>query len=340
MDLDPMEGTNLLEGPLTAPEQAEYDALSEKLASWKDSPIVEIPTNGYPVADTAQPDCYDTNDVISTPAPGESYAGQDAQYAGNQPGYTVSDDGLTVQDNVTGLVWQRSPDVDGNGIIDAGDELVWTQLWDHAESLNATNFGGYNDWRIPTTKELYSLIDFRGLDPRTTATNTSQQTPFIDTEAFHFAYGDIDSGERIIDAQYWTQTESVYPTMTDSESFFGVNFADGRIKGYPRDGISFDAYLRCVRGNAEYGTNLFINNGDGTVTDHATGLMWQQGDSGSGMHWHDALAYSENLELAGYRDWRLPNAKELQCIVDYTRSPDTTDSGAIDPGLSGSTLDN
>ncbi|WP_058485020.1 Lcl C-terminal domain-containing protein [Defluviitalea phaphyphila] len=49
------------------------------------------------------------------------------------------------------------------------------------------------------------------------------------------------------------------------------------------------------------------------------------------MTWEEALAYAENLELAGYTDWRLPNAKELQSIVDYTRSPGTTDSAAIYP---------
>ena len=43
------------------------------------------------------------------------------------------------------------------------------------------------------------------------------------------------------------------------------------------------------------------------------------------------MAYAENLELATHTDWRLPNAKELQSIVDYTRSPQTTNSPAIDP---------
>jgi hypothetical protein len=74
-----------------------------------------------------------------------------------------------------------------------------------------------------------------------------------------------------------------------------------------------------------------VDNGDGTVTDRATGLMWSKADSGRGMDWESALRSAEALTLAGHDDWRLPNAKELQSIVDYTRSPDTTQSPAIDP---------
>ena len=49
------------------------------------------------------------------------------------------------------------------------------------------------------------------------------------------------------------------------------------------------------------------------------------------MDWQDAISYCENLTLAGESEWRLPNIKELQYIVDYSRSPDTTGSAAIDP---------
>jgi hypothetical protein len=59
--------------------------------------------------------------------------------------------------------------------------------------------------------------------------------------------------------------------------------------------------------------------------------MWMQNDSGEGMNWEDALVYAEGKEFAGYSDWRLPDVKELQSIVDYTRSPQTTASAAIDP---------
>jgi len=56
-----------------------------------------------------------------------------------------------------------------------------------------------------------------------------------------------------------------------------------------------------------------------------------QDDDGIGRSWEAALAYAEGLTLAGCDDWRLPDAKELQSILDYARSPDTTGSAAIDP---------
>ena len=59
----------------------------------------------------------------------------------------------------------------------------------------------------------------------------------------------------------------------------------------------------------------FTNNGDGTVTDGNTGLMWQQAEAGS-MNWEGAITCCEGLSLAGYTDWRLPNIKELRSIVD------------------------
>ncbi|MCD6395010.1 MAG: DUF1566 domain-containing protein, partial [Planctomycetes bacterium] len=124
---------------------------------------------------------------------------------------------------------------------------------------------------------------------------------------------------------------------------FGVNFADGRIKGYPVGSIRGRGektyHVMYVRGNSDYGANDFKDNGNGTVTDKATGLMWMKIDSGKlkagtakdgTMNWRQALDWAENLEYAGYSDWRLPNAKELHSIVDYSRCPDVTKSAAID----------
>ena len=73
----------------------------------------------------------------------------------------------------------------------------------------------------------------------------------------------------------------------------------------------------------------FLDNGDGTVTDNCTGLMWQKdtGDTegAKALAWCDAVAYCEDLILAGHDDWRLPNIRELESIVDYGRSNPSID---------------
>ncbi|PKM86361.1 MAG: hypothetical protein CVU87_12275 [Firmicutes bacterium HGW-Firmicutes-12] len=61
----------------------------------------------------------------------------------------------------------------------------------------------------------------------------------------------------------------------------------------------------------------FTDNGDGTVTDLNTGLMWQQ-DPGSKMTWVEAMSKAEVFELAGYTDWRMPTIKELYSLIDFS----------------------
>ena len=298
------------------------------------------PTPGsYRIVDSGQTNCFNNTNLISAPTAGQPFYGQDAQVSGIQPSYTKSRDGLTVKDNVTGLTWQKSPDTNGDEVIDSLDKMTLAQTQTHITTLNAANYGGYNDWRLPTIKELYSLITFAGIDPSSyRGTNTSLLTPFIDRAYFEFAYGSTAHGGRIIDMNYASITAYVYHTMASSPAQFGVNFADGRIKGYSLDmswagpgDSKFPVLL--VRG-AVYGANDFVDNGDSTITDRATNLMWSKGDSAKGLNWQEALAWAQSKNAVnhlGHCDWRLPNAKELQSIVDYTRSPDTTSSAAIDP---------
>ncbi|MCP4696479.1 MAG: DUF1566 domain-containing protein, partial [Gammaproteobacteria bacterium] len=60
----------------------------------------------------------------------------------------------------------------------------------------------------------------------------------------------------------------------------------------------------------------FTDNGDGTVTDAATALMWQQQDDGVTRDWNTAQTYCDGLSLAGYDDWRLPEIGELSTLAD------------------------
>ena len=308
------------EGAATATPAATEEASPEARVTAEATPS---PSAGgdYVVVDTGQATCYenDGNAISPCPSPGESFFGQDAQYEGTKLSYQDNGDG-TVTDLNTGLMWQKTP----------GVNLTWNEAVVGAEAFE---LAGYDDWRLPTIKELYSLIDFSGV----TGMSAGDSTPYIDTDYFDFEYGDTSAGERFIDAQYVSSTNYVWATMDGDDTVFGVNFADGRIKGYGKempDGSVKRFEVRYVRGNADDSVNDFEDNGDGTVSDNATGLMWSQADSGEGMDWEDALAWVEqrNAEnYLGYNDWRLPNAKELQSIVDYTRAPDVSGSAAIDP---------
>ncbi|WP_130470227.1 DUF1566 domain-containing protein [Candidatus Magnetaquicoccus inordinatus] len=279
------------------------------------------------VVGTGQDHCYNYRSEIPCPRRGEPYYGQDVQHSGKPAQYRDPGDG-TIIDLMTNLTWSRAVD---------SRKLTPEEAQQQAQQLR---IGGFSDWRVPTIKELYSLIDFRGytgfeIDNVEMKRVPANAIPFLNTDYFNFRYGNIRAGERYIDAQWLSSTPYVSTTMRGDKTIFGVNFADGRLKGYGYlpPGKKAEAkrfYVRFVRG-APYGLNQFQDNGDGTITDHSSGLMWSQQDSGKGMKWADALQYAANSQLAGFRDWRLPSAKELQYIVDYTRSPETSNSAAIDP---------
>ncbi len=294
------EATDSVELEETAAPPSEQESLS---------------TLTYPIVGTGITDLYSDVSKLSQLNESDAFYGQDGSYQINQPSYTDNNDG-TVTDNVTGLMWQQTMD----------DKMSIDETYDYAEG---STLAGYDDWRMPTIKELFSLIQYTGQSGGETA-----HTLFIDTCYFDQPLGDTSIGEREIDAQVWSSTYYVGLTMKADTTVFGVNFVDGRIKGYgtvdPRTREDKQMYVRLVRGNTDYGVNNYIDNGDGTITDLATGLMWQMSDDSNTYDWEDALSYSENLDLAGYDDWRLPSAKELQSIVDYTKSIQTTSSPAID----------
>jgi len=281
-------------------------------------------TESFNVVGTNQTRFYNNISEIAAPAKGEAYYGQNAMYPGNIPAYTDNGDG-TISDKVTGLMWVK----------ERGSKMTWD---DAVARAKASKTGGYSDWRMPTIKELYSLIEFSGVNGPDNWVNSGYK-PFIDTNYFGFTYGSGIGSERIIDCQDWSATVYVSTTMNNQVTILGVNFADGRIKGYPKykpgsgGTVGHQLYVRYVRENTAYGKNNFQDNADGKVTDLATNLMWSKDDSKTGMNWSVALAWVQTQNEAnylGYNDWRLPNSKELQSIVDYTHSPATTNSPAID----------
>jgi hypothetical protein len=303
------------------------------------SAVQGIP-GGYEIVDTGQAMCYNDRAEIAAPDPGQPFYGQDAQFAGTPPIYILSGDEKTVLDNVTNLTWMRGPNTTLTSPIKS-DKKTYREAQAWPATVNAMNYGGFSDWRLPTIKELYSLMNFKGTDLSGSfgGRDTSVLTPFIDTAYFNFGYGQpgIFGGERIIDSQY--ASSNVYAVNSAAwpgTLVFGLNLADGRIKGYGLSmpgGVEKTFFVQLVRGRTDYGFNSFTDNGDGTVTDASTRLMWCKTDSGAGMTWPDALAWaqSKNREnYLGHSDWRVPNAKELHGLVDYANAPDYNGRPAID----------
>lgn len=244
----------------------------------------------YPIVDTKQGFCYDNSKLLTNcPAEGEAFYGQDAQYTGNTPSYTDNGNG-TITDNVTGLIWAQEV---------SRFSMSWVQASSYCDTLTT---GGFSDWRLPSLKELWSIRDF------------SQGWPWIDTDYFHLVGNGSDARQQ----HSWSSNLYLVKSEYQNEQVIGnpafiVNDWTGHIKA-----MSGNRFVRAVRGNKSYGINDFVDNGDSTVTDKATGLMWSQNDSGKAMDWKAALAYAEAATTSGYDDWRLPNAKELQSIADYS----------------------
>ena len=216
---------------------------------------------------------------IPCPQPGEPFYGQDANYTINPHSYTDLGNGI-VRDNVTGLEWQQAT---------APGTYTWQQAIDYCNNLS---LGGKDDWRLPTVKELSTLVDSSIPFPGPTI-NTSY---FPDTVA----------------SDYWSST--TYASSTDDA--WCVDFDCGDVRRLPTVRTSY-CYVRAVRGGQS--NNNFVDNGDGTISDTSTGLMWQKATAPGTYTWEQALTYCENLTLAGISDWRLPNRNELQSIVDYSR---------------------
>ena len=169
--------------------------------------------------------------------------------------------------------------------------MTWPDAGTYAESLT---LGGHTDWRLPTNHELFNVVDH------------GRSKPAINTDYFTSS-----------EAEYWWSADE---RVDDNSRAWVVNAGGGigpHAKDETRSAGGAKAYhVLCVRGPKGPATDL-CDNGDGTVTDHTTGLMWERDEAGT-MAWESALSYCNSLALGGYEDWRLPNIKELRSINDET----------------------
>ncbi|MBP5434966.1 DUF1566 domain-containing protein [bacterium] len=241
---------------------------------------------------TGQNKCYNASSSMTCPGSSSAdFFGQDAQYAAQgvctPQSFTVQtiSSQKVVLDNNTGLMWQQTIPT---------STYTWANAVSYCENLE---YAGYTDWRLPTPKELLTIVD------------NSKYNPAIDTTYF----------PNTPSSYFWSSSTFVY--YTDAAWYVDFNY------GYVYNDYKTNSYyVRCVRG-AALPTGSFTSTtvqGDVIVTDTETGLVWQK-TYVSGKTWQQALSYCESLTYAGYSDWRLPNKNELASLINYEKDSPASD---------------
>jgi hypothetical protein len=249
------------------------------------------------------------------------------------PEQRFSDNGDgSVTDNLTGLVWLR----------DAGcfPQALWQAAVTEVHALasgqcSLTDSSKAGDWRMPNLVEMESLIDASAANPALTPNH-----PFRNIAAM----------------PYWTST-SYFGGETGSPQAWAVRLADGSyindsvqnvkatsalgvwaVRGTAAGTVKLQAsglfvgYLAGDDGSIQAGVPLvgsrFIENGNGTVTDAVTGLIWLKQANCLEGDWATEVAATRSLASGqcGLTDgstagqWRMPNRKEMQSLADRNQN--------------------
>ncbi len=272
-----------------------------------------VEASGYPYLSpmkTNQTVCYDGSGVTisctGTGQDGEYQRGRVADFTApiQHPVYTAD---YTTTDNITGLTWKScSEGQSGAMCTGTAAEYVNDGSINDANAqcdvLNGSNSGfgyaGITSWRVPAVEELETLLNYGSTNP------ASFDASF---PAINYAY-------------YWSS--SAY--MQDTTRAWAVSFSSGEVLNLSKTSTYS---VRCVAG-LYAPAPVYVDNGNGTVRDKSTGLLWQKCSMGQNADntcsgsaitdiWDSALTYCNTLTLAG-KTWRLPNGNELKSITDRT----------------------
>jgi hypothetical protein len=252
------------------------------------------------------------------------------------PRFTVasSGSGTVVTDNLTGLMWTQDGDSPDPTTCTAGSghTMTWQEALDYVACINTETYLGHSDWRLPNVNELKSLVNYGETDNAAWLNNASQGfsnvqvnyywssttlTPPSDTSAWmvHLSDGQVYNALKSATYRVWAVRDEGTGTIALPVTGQTLTFAAGD------DGI--------LQKGVAWPSPRFLDNGDATMTDKLTNLMWTQdgnapGPAGGGcttgvtMSSANALAYISCLNTnayLGHTDWRMPNVNELASLV-------------------------
>jgi hypothetical protein len=176
--------------------------------------------SGAEVLATGQMGCWNLNGASVACAD----TGQDGELQmGAARSYTANADG-TITDSSTGLIWEK---LTNDGTIHDFDNLyTWDLAFQKIADLNAANFAGYNDWRLPNLNELLTLVDYGRAGPAV--------DPVLSNKTLNsFSKSSL----------YWSSTSFRY---NPANAWF-VDFKEGKVKANGKTNLH---YVRAVRGGS------------------------------------------------------------------------------------------
>lgn len=316
-------------------------------------PPAEVPKTG-------QKTCYYipyTGAVLPTPCPG---TGQDGEFqagvAWPDPRFTDNADG-SVTDNLTGLVWLKEAYCNSQ-------MFSWQNALNFANGLadgqcGLTDGSAIGEWHLPTINELESLLDYDRYAPALPENHpfvnvqfTDQVSPFFWSSTTHNDRIDPMSPRQAFAIDFRRGT---FYYHLKSGAYYVLAVKNARTTGataIPRTGQTtcYDTagtVIACagtgqdgdLRPGTPWPEPRFADNGDGTVTDRLTGLVWLKNANCSPplgkKYWsstpsavagisHGDCDLSDNSQDG---DWRVPNVRELLSLMDYEKASPALPTG-------------
>jgi|SRR5208282_484246 len=242
---------------------------------------------------TGQTTCSDANgNVIPCTGTGEDGALQEG-VAWPSPRFTDNGD-QTQTDNLTGLIWPKDGSTPTVGSC-TGGYMKWQGALDYVTCLNANNYLGHNDWRLPNINELKSLVNY----------GQSSPAAWLDGQGFNVrvaGQGNSSPPPPVPSSNYWSSTtnadytsgalyiEMLYGWVDDyskSDPLNQNNYYVWPVRGGQSASVGTSEILRtgqqasyyagddgALQEGAVWPSPRFTDNGNQTVTDNLTNLMW------------------------------------------------------------------
>jgi hypothetical protein len=255
---------------------------------------------------TNQNSCYTTSTEIPCPTLEEDFFGQDAQNSDkclhqNFEAGTGERTG-TVIDHNTNLIWEQSPST---------DTYTWNNRQKHCDDLNALNYGGLSNWRVPNPLEFLTIVDNSRYNPATNSNFTNMPTS---NEIFFWTSKQWDSSS----AYYFSAYFGEYFGNIISDEGYLTNSDSNKTKSYKILCVSGDELLPLTSNDFEETSITVDQTTYSLVRDKRTELVWLKLPKGLSFTWKKALKYCSDSNLLGYT-WRLPNKNELAHLLNHDK---------------------